>query len=106
MLYLKGDAVVARSIVSAEERDARRDGRQCKVADVFVATILMHTLLMFVMNVQSPCRTQHTLDAKAKLQGVRSVIVRVNNRALIAGCQQAAERFVDCPESIDPSILI
>src|SRR5260370_38719726 len=66
----------------------------------------MPALLMFVMNGQAPGRTQHSLNAKAKLQGIRRVIVWIDHGALLTGSKQAAERFIDCPESIDPSVLI
>src|SRR5213083_1190217 len=66
----------------------------------------MHTLLMFVVDVQSPRRTQDPFNANTGLQCVRGVIVWVDHCTLFIWRQQTVERFVDCTKSINPPVLI
>src|SRR5713226_3228072 len=66
----------------------------------------MDALLMLEMDIQPPRRADLALDAGAGLQGVRRVIVGINNGALIARSKHGANTsIIDSAEGVHPAAL-
>src|SRR6476659_8463004 len=82
MLQLHGEPVVAGAIVSSKQRNVRRSHRQSEAGHVFVATILVNTLLMFEADPDPPISREIMFNAGAGLQRVWRVVMRINQRAL------------------------
>src|SRR5215510_16530769 len=95
MLDLEGNPIIARTIVGPEHRDVGGSVRQRGAADVFIATILMHTLMALVMHIHAPILAEDMLHPKAGLQRIRRMVVRVNHCSLVFRRERSAEGLID-----------
>ena len=81
MLQLQSQAVINRAIVCAEQRHRGRIDGNPEAGRIFITPVLVRSLLVFVCDVHSPVVRESVLEARAGGQRIRSVIVRVDQRA-------------------------
>src|SRR5258706_10341747 len=122
MLELDGEAVVAGAIVGAKQRDVWRVSGQGESGNKFVAAILMDALLVLVGEADTPisCPTmcEVVFVGGAGLQGIRGVVVGIDERALAAVsaagetgvicwivCDAGRDGLIESGEGVDPSVL-
>src|ERR1700682_1182453 len=81
MLNLHGEPIKNRAIIGMEERDAGRGGDawQTDSGNVFVAPILMHTLLVLVSNTETPVAIKNMLQAGTRRE--RGVLAQISTRS-------------------------
>ena len=86
----KRSSIVTRAVIGAENRNVGGSARQRTVGHehriighVFITPVLMHSLVMFVVEIQPPGFAQGVLDTRAGLQVIGRVVMRVDDRPLI-----------------------
>src|SRR5581483_11930409 len=109
MTHEQRNAIIARPVIRSENRDVRRGTavgvEQSHSADIFIAAILVYSLLVLVLDRSRPVAPELMFDGNTGLNRVGRVVMRVDNGALIAGAEQSRRKRVNCSESVDPPVL-
>src|SRR5258708_144057 len=113
VIHGKRYAVIARAVIGAEHGDIRRCAGQGAVGRygwvlgyVVITSVLVYALLMLVIDVELPGLRERVLKAGAGLNCIRTVVLGIDDRALLTGAQQAwGCTGDDGPEGVHPSVL-
>jgi len=64
----------------------------------------MIAFLMLIPEVECPRTSKGLFEIEAGLDGIRGLVTRIDQRALIPGTEQTRKRSIDSLERIDPSV--